>query len=166
MKSILRISVIVLISLILFTNAIAMGRQYGSSANLNKQAPDFSLFDTEGKRMGLSDYKDKKNLVLFFWTTWCPHCRREIRHLNVINDELKENDTEILAIDVDESLSKIEEFTTNNPVSFDILLDNDAKVAQDYDIFGVPTFIVINKAGIITLVDHSFPANYREFISD
>jgi len=166
MKNLLRISVIVLISLILFTNAIAMGRQYGTATNLNKQASDFSLSDTEGKKVSLSDFKDKKNLVLFFWTTWCPHCRREIRHLNVIHDELKENDTEILAIDVDESLSKIEEFTIYNPVSFDVLLDSDAKVAQDYDIFGVPTFIVINKAGIITLVDHELPENYQEFISD
>jgi peroxiredoxin len=143
-----------------------MGQQYKSAANINKAAPDFSLLDTEGNKISLSDLKGTKNIVLFFWTTWCPHCRRQIKYLNNIYDQLKEKNTEILAIDIQEGLSTINKFVAKYPVSFKILLDTDAGASEDYGIIGVPTYIIINKQGNISLISHSFPEDYENFISN
>ncbi|MBM3251461.1 MAG: redoxin domain-containing protein [Candidatus Omnitrophica bacterium] len=166
MKNFLRVSVLILILLSFFTNVSAMGQQYKSASDTNKAAPDFSLLDTERNEVSLSDLKGAKNIVLFFWTTWCPHCRRQIKYLNNIYAELKENNTEILAIDIQENLSTINKFVADYPVEFRILLDKDASVAEDYDILGVPTYIIINKQGNISLISHSFPDDYKKFISD
>ncbi|MFH1655958.1 MAG: peroxiredoxin family protein [Candidatus Omnitrophota bacterium] len=166
MKNILRISVIIFVLLSIFNYATAMGRQYESSLDLNQPAPDFSLLDIEGNEISLADFKDKKNVLLFFWTTWCPGCRRQIRYIDSIKVELKENDTEILAIDIAESLSKIERFAADYSVTFKILLDKDGEVSEDYDVFGVPTYVIIDKLGTIKYVANSFPEDYKNYISE
>ncbi len=47
------------------------------SAKESFSAPDFKLQDTNGGLVMLSSYKGKQPIILFFWTTWCPYCRRE-----------------------------------------------------------------------------------------
>ena len=45
-------------------------------------APDFTLDRLDGGKISLADYKGKKPVILGFWTTWCPNCRRDMPHQN------------------------------------------------------------------------------------
>ena len=64
-------------------------------------APDFAITDLEGKTLSLASYRGKV-LVLNFWATWCPPCRREIPDFIEAYRELQGEGLEILGVSVDE----------------------------------------------------------------
>ncbi len=55
----------------------------------------------------------------------------------------------MLAINLDEGFSKVEEFMQSLSLSFTVLLDTKQDVARRYNITGIPTTFFIDKAGII-----------------
>lgn len=127
---------------------------------------DCTLYDLEDKEVRLSDFKGKP-LILWFWTTWCPYCRKEIVKLNNIYPELKLSGIELLAIDVDEPKEKINRFLRSYPVDFKILQDKDARCAFFYGIIGVPTYLLINRAGKLQFKQSYFPKDrYKELLLD
>ncbi len=127
-------------------------------------APNFTLLDLENKGFSLSDFKGKP-IILFFWTTWCPHCRRGLKQLNALHPELLQNGVEVVAINIEEPLDKVQEFIKSYSFSYRVLLDTDAKVAQAYGILGVPTYCLINKEGQAVFSGWSFPQKeYKDLI--
>ena len=128
-------------------------------------ATNFTLLDLENKEFSLSDFKSKP-VILFFWTTWCPYCRKELKQLNTMHAELLKNGVELAAVNVEEPADKVQRFIQSYPFSYRVLLDIDAKVAEAYDILGVPTYILINKKGRIVFNNHYFPQKeYKDLIS-
>jgi len=103
---------------------------------------------------------------LFFWTTWCPFCREELKVLNRRHGDLTKIGWKIIAINVGEPASKINNFTKTNPLIFNVLLDKDSAVAYGYDVIGVPTYVLINKEGKIVFRDNYFPEGYEKLLSE
>jgi len=130
----------------------------GNSSSL-KVAPAFQLTDLNYKTVSLSDYKGKKAVMLFFWTTWCPYCREELRTLNQEYPGLAKDSIELLTINVGEPRYKAENYAQSHNLIFEVLLDLDSLVAQDYNLMGVPTYFVINKSGEVVLTGNHFPKN-------
>ncbi len=129
-------------------------------------APDFKLQDLNQNTFSLSSYKDKQPVILFFWTTWCPFCRNELRLLKDIYPQLVKEGWELFAINVGESAYKVEKFTKDYALNFTVLLDKDTTVVYSYGILGVPTYIILNKDGYIVFKDNYFPKGiYKELIS-
>ena len=118
---------------------------------------DFTLSDLDGNQITLSELRQNKSVVLFFWTTWCPFCIRELLKLNQGYPESILEDIEILAINVGESGTKVRQFLKKHNIDFKVLLDIDSRVADSYGLIGVPTFVLINKQGDIVFKDHFFP---------
>ena len=128
---------------------------------------DFRLRDLDGNMVALSDFNNKKSVILFFWTTWCPFCLRELHNLNQIYPAFISEDIEVLAINVEESEPKVRRFLKKTPVVFKVLLDSDGRVAYSYGLIGVPMFVLINKSGEIVFQDYFFPQKtYKEFFSE
>ena len=119
-------------------------------------APDFTLLDLEDKQFSLSDSRGKP-LILFFWTTWCPYCRKELGLLDEMSAELSESGIGMFAINAGESSDKVSRFIASFPVSFRILLDTDYEVARAFGVAGVPTYILVNKEGNVVFSDNQFP---------
>jgi peroxiredoxin len=65
------------------------------------------------------------------------------------DSEWTEQGLVILAVNVGESSSTVGEFFDDNGLSFQILLDTDTKVAQSYNVSGIPATFFIDKSGII-----------------
>lgn len=120
-------------------------------------AYDFKLKDLNGSEVSLSSYKDKKAVVLIFWTTWCPYCREALKNLQVDFKSLDDMGLELLAINVGEPESRVNRFAKSHNFSFKVLLDSDSAVADHYDLLGVPTYVVVNKPGKIVFNGNSFP---------
>ncbi|MCA8913258.1 MAG: redoxin domain-containing protein [Planctomycetes bacterium] len=59
---------------------------------------DLSFTDVEGKKGKLSDYADKKALVIFVSTAGCPVCKKYAPVLNQIVDDYKEKDVAFLIV--------------------------------------------------------------------
>ncbi|MDP2904763.1 MAG: TlpA disulfide reductase family protein [Candidatus Omnitrophota bacterium] len=120
-------------------------------------AIDFNLPDTNGNQVSLSSYAGKQQVLIVFWTTWCPFCRDALKKIEKMSPELKKNGWEMLAVNVGESAPTVNNFLKSVPLSFKVLLDADQDMAQVYEVMGVPTYLIIDKNGIITFRDNYFP---------
>ena len=69
----------------------------GFSAWTGKAAPDFSFKTIEGQTIQLSSLRGKK-VVLDFWATWCPPCRKEIPHFIQLASEHPKDELDIIGI--------------------------------------------------------------------
>lgn len=134
-------------------------------AKLNDAAVDFKLFDLDGKEVSFTASGGKPTL-LFFWATWCPFCRNELPHLQKQYPDLKKAGIDVLAIDAGEPKERVEKFLSKKEkLEFPILLDRDSKVATtDYNIVGVPTFILIDYKGKIKFRGYNFPEDYQNLL--
>ena len=129
----------------------------------NAAAEDFTLTDLSGNDISLSGFHDK-SFILFFWTTWCPHCRRVLSNFKDEYENLKNEGIELLAIDVNESKERVESFVSKNSIIYPVLLDLDGEVSKKYSVLGVPTVILINKEGGIVSVAHDLPSDYKSLL--
>jgi len=128
-------------------------------------APDFDLDDIYQDAYRLSSYKNKQPVLLFFWTTWCPFCRSELKVLNDMYATLQKDGIEVLAINVGEVQSKVEDFVKNYYLAYKVLLDRDTRVSQSYEVAGVPTYALIDKEGYVVFHENFFPRKeYKDLI--
>jgi len=128
-------------------------------------AVDFSLQDMNDNTVTLSSYKNNKAVILFFWNTACQLCGKEMSMLSDLDPFLSKEGIVILAVDIGESKQKVSAFLKNLVSSFKVLLDNNVSVASEYDIAGVPTYVLINKKGNVVFRGHFFPTSkYKELL--
>lgn len=130
-------------------------------------APDFKLQDLNNNLVTLSSYRDKQPVLLFFWTTWCPFCRKELKALNDMYAQLLKDGIGVLSINIGESSEKVNNFLKKYSLTFKVLLDQDNEVAYSFGLLGVPTYFLINKKGYIVFKDYYFPqGEYKDLISE
>ena len=117
-------------------------------AQVGNLAPDFQLQSLDGQTISLGDLRGKPVLINF-WATWCPPCRSEMPYIQEIYEEWTDKGLLVLAINIGESASTVEDFMQSNSLSFTVLLDTKQDIAQRYNITGIPTTFFIDKDGII-----------------
>ncbi|WP_455749327.1 TlpA disulfide reductase family protein [Peribacillus butanolivorans] len=112
-------------------------------------APDFSLKTLDGKQVNLSDYKGKK-VMLNFWATWCPPCKKEMPDMQKYSQQAGD-DVVILAVNIDPE-NDVQAFVEDNGITFTIPLDSQSAkdpVNERYKILSIPTTYFIDSKGII-----------------
>lgn len=110
------------------------------------KAADFELPDPEGQLHQLSDYRDQVVLINF-WATWCAPCREEMPAMDRLYRELAPEDLEILAVHVGRSGPAMEQFLTDVPVSFPVLVDANLKLGGGWGVVGLPTTVLVDMNG-------------------
>jgi peroxiredoxin len=123
----------------------------------NKQAPAFTLKDTDGKKVSLADYKGKA-VVVDFWATWCAPCKVEIPWLEKLHDQYASQGLVVLGIseddlDLDDKAAllkqkrEIAESAAKLGINYPVLID-DAKVADPYGgVDALPTTFYVDRKG-------------------
>ena len=113
-----------------------------------KPAPALRLTDVDGKVHDLAELKSKL-VVVNFWATWCPPCRREMPSLERLRVRLEKQGLVVLAVDVGEDVDTVFSFTGQlEPApAFPILLDLDSQAMQRWKDKGLPTTFVIDAQG-------------------
>jgi len=131
---------------------------------VGKAAPDFTLKNLEDKDLNMTQYRDGKSAIIFFWATWCPHCRTALKGLNRNKAEFEKKDIKLVLVDLGESAEEVSEHLLRSNMDLNVFLDMDAALSESYGVIGVPTFYLVDKSGIVRLVDHALPENYEEIL--
>jgi len=111
-------------------------------------APDFTLEDMDGEPYSLGNYRGKVVMVNF-WATWCPPCRRELPSMETLYQAFRDKDFTILAINQWETPDHVFAYMGQLEVfpDFPILFDRDSSVSQAYSVKGLPTTVLIDRRG-------------------
>ncbi len=111
----------------------------------NRQKADFTLVDLQGKSWHLQDLRGKVVLVNF-WATWCPPCRKEMPDLDTLYKRFKDQGFVVLALS-DEEAAKVTPFINERKIGYPILLDPGRKVAELFQVDGIPKSFVYDRTG-------------------
>jgi peroxiredoxin len=112
-------------------------------------APDFTVTALDGKKMTLSELKGKR-VVLDFWATWCPPCRREIPHFIQLAKDIPSSDLCIVGISREDE-AKLNGFAQEEGINYPIASAKDLPAPYS-DVRSIPTTFFIDRHGIIQTV--------------
>jgi len=110
-------------------------------------APSFSL-STETGTVKLADLKGKV-VYLDFWASWCPPCRKSFPWMNEMAQRYGQQDLVIVAVNVDKTRELAAKFLHEVPADFTVAYDPEGKVADSYQVQGMPSSFIIDRSGHI-----------------
>jgi len=113
----------------------------------NRQSANFRLTDLQGKSWTLQDLKGKV-VLLNFWATWCPPCRKEMPDLETLYQRFGSQGLVILGVS-DEEATKVRPFIEQQKISYPVLLDSGRKVNELFQIEGIPKTFIYDREGKI-----------------
>ncbi|MDD5173943.1 MAG: TlpA disulfide reductase family protein [Candidatus Omnitrophica bacterium] len=119
----------------------------GNAVEIGANAPDFSLADTNGKTVNLSEFKGKV-VILDFFASWCPPCKQEIPDFIELERTYGGKDFSVIGVAL-VSADEAGEFAGKMGINYPVLVD-DGKVSELYGpIRSIPTTFIIDKSGRI-----------------
>ena len=107
-------------------------------------APTLHLMDADGKSVDLAQYKGRVVLVNF-WATWCPPCRKEFPSLGRVRKRFKPSEFEVIAVNVGEDPDTV--FSFAGITDFPVLFDRDSKTMAAWSVRGLPTTFLVDRQG-------------------
>ena len=113
--------------------------------DVKRQSADFTLADLQGKTWHLQELRGKVVLVNF-WATWCPPCRKEMPDLDALYNKFKVQGLVVLAVS-DEGTAKVAPFIAEHKISYPVLLDPGRKVNDLFIVEGIPKSFVYDRSG-------------------
>ena len=121
--------------------------------NFKKQdtkSSDFTIKLINGDSFNL--HTKSKRLVIVFWATWCGPCEVELNRINKLVKDGKIKASDILAISSNEEESIVKEKAKRENYLFNVGLDSDGIIANQYQVSATPTIIFIDENKVINWV--------------
>jgi peroxiredoxin len=130
-----------------------------------KAAPTFTLKDSTGAELRLSDYRGKV-VLLNFWATWCGPCKIEIPWFIEFDRTYKDRGFEVIGVSMDEDgWNPVKPYIAAHKINYHVVMGND-QVAASYDgVESLPTTFLIDRDGRIASV-HSGLVSRAEYEKD
>ncbi|HEY8417565.1 MAG TPA: redoxin domain-containing protein [Limnochordales bacterium] len=119
-----------------------------AAAELGRMAPDFALYDVNGRVVQLSEFRGDKGVFVNFWATWCPPCLREMPAMQALF-ERRGHEVAILAVNYRETRDQVQGFMADLGLQFPALLDVQGDVAHRYNVWSYPTSVFIDRDGVV-----------------
>lgn len=141
--------------------------------NMNNEPVTFSAVDIEGNTVTSDIFSQSKLTLVNIWGTYCPPCIKEMPDLQLLYEELKSKNVNLIGIMVDVSESENKELAKNilkdNNVQFiNIIPNEDLNVQLINKVPAVPTTYLINQEGYVIggIVGSRTKEQYLEIVND
>lgn len=121
------------------------------NVQIGKTAPEFSLPDTSGVNVSLSEFRGKY-VLLDFWASWCPPCRRENPNVVKAFQENKGKNFTIVGISLDNNKAKWLKAIADDDLTWTHLSDLkywDSEIPALYGVRGIPANVLLDPDGVI-----------------
>ncbi len=167
--------------LILFFSAAVMGCQKENEAKTTadvgnnsavqgdeNKAPDFTLSNLKGEDVSLSDYKGKV-VIIDFWATWCPPCRKGIPDLISLQDQYKDKVAVIgISLDRENTKAGVPDFVDKMGINYPVVFFNDQVINDFGGVSAIPTtFIIDQKGNIVKKIIGLYPkSEYEQVVKE
>lgn len=121
------------------------------NVQIGKTAPEFSLPDTGGVNVSLSDFRGQY-VLLDFWASWCPPCRRENPNVVKAFRENKDKHFTIVGISLDNNKDKWLKAIADDSLTWTHVSDLkywDSEIPALYGVRGIPANVLLDPDGVI-----------------
>ena len=133
--------------------AVAAGAAYAGSAHppvdraaLREALRSHVLRTQGGGTLSIADLRGEV-VVINFWASWCPPCRRELPQLDVLHAELARRQGRVLAISVDRDPENVKRFALKHDLKLPIFVDGPEGLARRLDLDHIPFTVVLDRRG-------------------
>lgn len=117
-------------------------------------APDISLKTIDGKQFSLKSLRGKY-VVLDFWASWCPDCRKDAPNIVALYDKFHKKGVEFVGVSFDNNAESWKNGVQKLGIKYTQVSDlqrmNESPVAKTYRIKWIPTVYVIDPQGKVVL---------------
>jgi thiol-disulfide isomerase/thioredoxin len=135
---------ILLIELVLIIAVFFIAKAYSQRHLVKGIAPPILATTISGQQIELANYKGKP-LLLHFWASWCPVCELEQDSINAIS-----KDFPVISIAMNSGGEReIKKYMSEQQLDFPTVVDEQAQIARQFGVRGVPTSFIINPDGQI-----------------
>lgn len=118
-----------------------------TNTGADPSAVQFTAYDVDGSPRQSSEWVTKQPVIINFWGTWCPPCRREIPDLVKLYEIYKPKGIEIVSLAVRDEPGSVKTFTAQAGMKWVMLMGSDDIYDKYGGIRGVPTTIFIDRTG-------------------
>lgn len=120
-----------------------------SHPKIGNMAPTFTLPDQNGELVSLKDFRGRKRVILYFYPkAMTPGCTVQACGMRDSEAELEALDAVVLAVSPDPS-ARLKKFEEKQSLNFTLLSDEDHKVAEQYEAWGLKKFMGREYMGIL-----------------
>lgn len=121
------------------------------NVQIGKTAPNFTLPDTAGVDVSLTDFRGKY-VLLDFWASWCPPCRKENPNVVKAFQDYKDKNFTIIGISLDKDKAKWLKAIADDQLTWTHLSDLkywDSEIPALYGVRGIPSNVLLDPNGVI-----------------
>src|ERR1700728_4628025 len=95
-------------------------------------------------------------VLINFWASWCGPCRQEMPVLDQLYRKYKAAGFTLLGVNVEPKSADALGFLKATPVTFPILFDTDSQVSKLYEVSGMPSTVILDRAGKVRYIHHGY----------
>ncbi|MFH5834692.1 TlpA family protein disulfide reductase [Proteiniclasticum sp. C24MP] len=114
--------------------------------------PDFTVLNGDGEEVSISEYRGKK-VIINFWASWCPPCIREMPEFQALHNELNEEETILLAINLTdgqrETKTLADNFLAENDLDLNVLYDTVGNAFYEFNVTSIPQTFFLDEDGSV-----------------
>ncbi|WP_165967423.1 TlpA family protein disulfide reductase [Luteimonas aestuarii] len=130
-----------------------------ASPDVGEVPPDYLGKTPKGEEIRISEHRGKV-LVVTFWASWCPHCRRQFPVLDALQQHIDPSQLRVVVVNFKEdtpTYRAILRQARDSAVTW--THDRSGAVSDAYGVNSVPHTFVIDKAGLVANVSRGYSAD-------
>ncbi len=129
--------------------SLVQGLVSAQQLELPKNMPDWQLESQEGDLVSYQEFKGKA-LILHFWSTHCPYCKRLQPRLDELAKTHATQGLKVLAVSLDEPLgAKPQDELRERGLALKTVVNGESLGFEKFKIFGTPTTVFVAPDGRI-----------------